>query len=195
MSTSNYQLNQWDAKDRILREDFNADNAKIDAILTEQTTAQKNLVEKIDAVETKAGAQLLKNITLTSTCSTYSLPLSDIDWAQWKAVHISVAPYTSSGCVISFYANSQSSSRLMGTCTGNYSSTASSRHNFHHLLLYPLFDERRYVKAISLGYDDSNDTHYYSPGIYFQEFTSLHVICNSGYQMYAGTAIQVWGEK
>jgi hypothetical protein len=29
--TQNYQLNQWDATDRILREDFNADNAKIDA--------------------------------------------------------------------------------------------------------------------------------------------------------------------
>lgn len=33
--TSNYQLNQWDAEDRIMREDFNADNAKIDAALAE----------------------------------------------------------------------------------------------------------------------------------------------------------------
>ena len=31
--TSNYQLNQWDAEDRILREDFNADNAKIETAL------------------------------------------------------------------------------------------------------------------------------------------------------------------
>ena len=31
--TENYQLNQWDAGDRVLREDFNADNAKIDAAL------------------------------------------------------------------------------------------------------------------------------------------------------------------
>jgi hypothetical protein len=31
--TQNYQLNQWDASDRILREDFNADNAKIDAAM------------------------------------------------------------------------------------------------------------------------------------------------------------------
>lgn len=31
--TSNYQLNQWDASDRVLREDFNSDNAKIDAAL------------------------------------------------------------------------------------------------------------------------------------------------------------------
>ena len=31
--TANYQLSQWEAADRIQREDFNADNAKIDAAL------------------------------------------------------------------------------------------------------------------------------------------------------------------
>ena len=31
--TANYGLNQWDAGDRIMREDFNADNAKVDQAL------------------------------------------------------------------------------------------------------------------------------------------------------------------
>lgn len=31
--TTNYNLNQWDADDRVTREDCNADNAKIDAAL------------------------------------------------------------------------------------------------------------------------------------------------------------------
>lgn len=31
--TTNYQLNQWEATDQVLRTDFNADNAKIDAAL------------------------------------------------------------------------------------------------------------------------------------------------------------------
>ena len=31
--TPNYQLNQWEADDRVQRVDFNADNAKIDAAL------------------------------------------------------------------------------------------------------------------------------------------------------------------
>ena len=31
--TNNYQLSQWDPEDRILRTDFNSDNAKIDAAL------------------------------------------------------------------------------------------------------------------------------------------------------------------
>ena len=31
--TTNYQLNQWEAADQVLRTDFNADNSKIDAAL------------------------------------------------------------------------------------------------------------------------------------------------------------------
>ena len=40
--TSKYGLSQWDAEDRILREDFNADNAKIEAAIKdlETSTAQ-----------------------------------------------------------------------------------------------------------------------------------------------------------
>ena len=43
--TANYGLNQWDAGDRILMEDFNADNAKVDqalGILTEQAAQIAN---------------------------------------------------------------------------------------------------------------------------------------------------------
>ena len=32
--TTNYQLNQWEPTDQVLRTDFNADNAKLDAALT-----------------------------------------------------------------------------------------------------------------------------------------------------------------
>ena len=35
--TSNYQLSQWDAEDRIQRADFNSDNAKVDAALKAQS--------------------------------------------------------------------------------------------------------------------------------------------------------------
>lgn len=37
--TSNYQLNQWDPEDRILRTDFNEDNAKLDAALKANASA------------------------------------------------------------------------------------------------------------------------------------------------------------
>ena len=37
--TANYQLNQWDGEDRIMRVDFNSDNAKIDAALEKNAAA------------------------------------------------------------------------------------------------------------------------------------------------------------
>ena len=37
--TSNYNLSQWAGEDRILREDFNADNAKIEAALLQHAAA------------------------------------------------------------------------------------------------------------------------------------------------------------
>ena len=33
--TTNYQLNQWEPTDQVLRTDFNADNAKVDAALAD----------------------------------------------------------------------------------------------------------------------------------------------------------------
>ena len=40
--TGKYGLSQWDAEDRILREDFNADNAMIEAALEAQAAAIAN---------------------------------------------------------------------------------------------------------------------------------------------------------
>ena len=40
--TPNYQLNQWEKSDRIQMEDFNADNAKIEAVLEAQAVAIAN---------------------------------------------------------------------------------------------------------------------------------------------------------
>ena len=60
--TTNYQLNQWEATDQILRTDFNADNAKVDAALKAlsdqvvQKANQSALNTVISAVNQKADA-------------------------------------------------------------------------------------------------------------------------------------------
>lgn len=45
--TENYQLSQWDGEDRILREDFNADNAKVDAALKAEAEARAALAAQV----------------------------------------------------------------------------------------------------------------------------------------------------
>ena len=50
--TTNYQLNQWEPTDQVLRTDFNADNAKLDAAL-----ANKAEVETVSALQTVVAAK------------------------------------------------------------------------------------------------------------------------------------------
>ena len=45
--TEHYQLNQWDGSDRILRTDFNADNAKLDTALGEQAATVAKHTENL----------------------------------------------------------------------------------------------------------------------------------------------------
>ena len=51
--TTNYQLNQWAKSDQVLMEDFNADNAKLDAAL-----AQKADASALAALTTLVGTPL-----------------------------------------------------------------------------------------------------------------------------------------
>lgn len=52
--TQNFQLSQWDETDRILREDFNTDNAKIDAAIA----AACPIVKLLDITTTAAAQQI-----------------------------------------------------------------------------------------------------------------------------------------
>ena len=79
--TQNYQLNQWDATDRVLRTDFNSDNQKIDAAL-------KNAA---DAVGTEAAARAagdvyvkLLDVTLESELQKWDIDMSAIDLTQYQ---------------------------------------------------------------------------------------------------------------
>ena len=75
--TKNYQLNQWDAGDRVLREDFNEDNAKIDEAL-EQIKDSNFYVE------------LLKTTATTAT-KEIDLDVSSIDLLQYHKIELYVS--------------------------------------------------------------------------------------------------------
>ena len=52
--TTNYQLNQWEPTDPVIRTDFNADNAKIEAALA-QLQSEKASMETLLVVATEVG--------------------------------------------------------------------------------------------------------------------------------------------
>ena len=91
--TANFQLNQWEKTDRIMMEDFNRDNAAIDAAL--KANADKVAAETaareagISALQTalgkKAGLQLIQTVPFPEGGSSADKPLT-IQWSDWAIV-------------------------------------------------------------------------------------------------------------
>ena len=50
--TTHYQLNQWEAEDRVLRTEFNQDNAKLDSALTQAAQERAELQAAIPKIVT-----------------------------------------------------------------------------------------------------------------------------------------------
>lgn len=179
--TENYQLNQWDGADRILRTDFNADNAKVDSAL-------QDLRKDVDAVESRAGAQLLKRESISGANPMVSL--SDINWTQWKAIHISVYPVSASGSDISLRINGGYD--IIGSSSGNTENSGARLRHMAHVILYPLFDLRRPISAMDFASGNGTLYHYTDP---FSDFSYMEIRCSDDEQLLSGSRVDIWGEK
>ena len=72
--TANYQLSQWDPEDRILREDFNGDNQRID--------------ETMAALKAGNYFEKLADVTTTQSCQQLDVDLSGVDFTQYDRLII-----------------------------------------------------------------------------------------------------------
>ena len=72
--TTNYQLNQWDSGDRILREDFNQDNKKLD--------------DAIAALRDASPLVKLLDVTLQSSQAKAEISLSGLDLTPYRELLI-----------------------------------------------------------------------------------------------------------
>lgn len=87
--TANFQLNQWEKTDRIMMEDFNRDNAAIDAALKSNAEAVAAEMAAREAADTalgkKAGLQLIQTVPFPEGGSSADKPLT-IQWSDWAIV-------------------------------------------------------------------------------------------------------------
>lgn len=125
--TEQYSLNQWDPADRILREDFNADNVKI----------AEALAGKMGKVE------VLYNPQVEAT-TTGAFMLSQLDWNQWS---LAVLHFHYDSCPDA--PNTTIESGILPNCTAR-AITAPSSHIF---LLAPLHDASRAIQGLFLAED------------------------------------------
>ena len=94
--TANFHLNLWEPTDRILREDFNGDNAKLDAALKTNAAAIAAETEARQAADTSetaariAGDLRVKLLDYTTEESTTYLPVSleGIDLSPYQELEV-----------------------------------------------------------------------------------------------------------
>ena len=92
--TAQFGLNQWEMSDRIQMDDFNADNAAIEAALAR--------------VERRSAFHTILDVTTTEDLKNAAWPLN-IDWTEWKSVTIEIMPAEGSKTMVLGYSDSTSS--------------------------------------------------------------------------------------
>ena len=181
--TENYQLNQWELADRIRMEDFNGDNSKIDAALKEQAEALAAETAAREAGDTalaeQVGLHTIKTVTLAANASSMSVDLSDIDWSQWKTVHI-LLELSGTGYFFPGYGTTYDTDY-------HYSFTNMC------FTLFPFYRKALPVGGILHGVGKPS---FIGPSTTYQAITSFSVnCCESNYSINAGSKITVLGEK
>ena len=90
--TTNYKLCQWERSDKVLMEDFNADNAKLDAAIKGQANAlEAERAARISAVQAARDAcplVVLRSVTLTASAPRYDLSLTGFNWDDYGEITI-----------------------------------------------------------------------------------------------------------
>ena len=174
--TANYQLSQWDAEDRILREDFNRDNEKIDVAIA--AVKERSIWRQICEVVTQEDAQEIV------------LDLEGFDWDQWIAVDVEVEAFTRedrTGVLVC--ADSTDLFQAMGNVPGSYT------HYLGHVILLPLGDKRRAINGyVTNGFSSAN---LFCSSARFSS-ARYHPFVLSGLggaEILAGTKVTVWGVK
>ena len=71
--TPNFNLSQWEETDKVLRTDFNADNAKIDA-----------------ALFCHPSAELIAKVTVEEEMDLLDIDISELDWGRYMALALIV---------------------------------------------------------------------------------------------------------
>ena len=200
--TKNYQLSQWEMEDRLLMEDFNGDNAKVDAALNTQadTLAQerkerqdgdKQLTQSLNTLRQESTTHLIRTFTLSSKVHEWKLSLADIAWEEWKTVYIQLA----------IIADQQQWMRIAFNDSDHYHfrcSINSDQGVRQTLISFPLFSGDNPFNPIFLG-TSGNDGFRSDFGTRFRFLSTLAISAQKSQMntvwVLPGSQITLWGDK
>ena len=168
--TEHYQLNQWEPGDKVLRTEFNEDNAKIDGAL-----AAINRLQELDKV------------VMPTSGNNFKLNLKGIDWTKWQYIGATIdIPGGKKGSDFPIYDCVINDNTVSGHCSAG---STLARFNPYALLLIllPFHDPKRAVKGIYLG--DPSGVGF--GDCTFEELTNLSFGSSEPYP--AQTTATLWG--
>lgn len=195
--TGNYQLNQWEKFDRIMMEDFNADNAKIDAAIS----SEANRVADLPHGELICGGN-----TETDT-TRLDLDVSQVDWSRYWAVFLELDP-PDRVLILNLQAYDRGGSYgkaycAVGNGNGNiypgYLAQMDTYRDIHtgnsaiwHVLFPVFYNAGMQVSALGVGVSLSSG---YS-SITYGQLGKLSIVGHQGdWITPAGTAFKLWGVR
>ena len=184
--TTNSQLSQWDASDRILRTDFNSDNSKLEAALT--------------ALRDACPYRIIRSVTTSSQASQIDLSVSGIDFSKYLKVELFFHSPEYTGTIL-VRVNNLSSSYAYGAISGGYSgSTQTSSYlaymnNYSYgVMLFYTPTKVGNVGCVSISYDGAGT----GTGLQFIapcKWPNLQTFNFIGTNIPAGTTITICGVK
>ena len=196
--TENYALSQWERSDRILMEDFNADNAKIDAALKAGADARTTLAGQVakkaekSALDAEVSARksavtsltdqnkLHTIVSHTQSGSTTQIKLdpSGISWSSWRRVYLFITPKGSGTSRAGF-----NDMVNVFDLTNNGGGLC--------LVLMPMYTSSLKVTGLLTGADirlvKSSNT--------YSSLNNLEITCSSGGTIASGFKVVLKGEK
>ena len=149
--------------------DFNSDNAKIDATLKE--------------LETKCSLQVIWSHTVTESAETeVNIPCGNINWAEWKCVHLLVDPRQQpGGFSITIILPGGVNFNFMGVSTG-----------ILHLMAWPMYDGSRPFRGLYWNAEPS----LFSTDKTFSDIQTLRLkLTNNDYPFGTGALFALYGER
>ena len=201
--TTNYKLCQWERSDKVLMEDFNEDNAKLDAAIKGQANAlEAERAARISAVQAARDAcplVVLRSVTLTASAPRYDLSLTGFSWDDYGEIIIyALLKSEKSHVKVSALLNNRTGSQL-------YSDSSSNRETLRDFDIYPSgFSAVCRILRSTGGFECLwTDNFYWKGTAYAQsrnwylsrdEYTAMNFVCtNSNDALAAGTRFTILG--
>ena len=173
--TEHYQLNQWDAADRVLREDFNRDNEKIE-------TALAAVQDQLNGLQARHTLQPIKTFTAAATqYGRVTCPMDGIAWSDWNLIHVFIDAKMKADMGYRILFNNSDNTLLSG-CTSKFRT---------HLIFFSFCKGESPVTGIRL-FGGS----FFWNSASFQSCTALILApAYDEYPLMAGTKLTLYGQK